>query len=83
MIFSGVIVTKRNIRIEINPSLSYPELFIKNVDVYLISAKPGPYPDIAKKTFQEVSFYIYQRFLPFGRVDLNASTSPREYSRQF
>jgi hypothetical protein len=35
----------------------------------------GAYPDIAEKTFQEKSIYIYQRFLPFRRADLNASAS--------
>jgi hypothetical protein len=33
------------------------------------------YPDIAEKTFQEESFYVHRRFLPFGRTDLTASAS--------
>lgn len=28
------------------------------------------YPDIAEKTFQEESCYIYRFFLPFGRTDI-------------
>jgi hypothetical protein len=31
------------------------------------------YPDIVEKTFQEESFYIHRRFLPFGRTDITAS----------
>jgi hypothetical protein len=37
----------------------------------------GIYPDIVEKSFQEESFYIHRRFLPFGRTDLTASASLR------
>ncbi len=55
----------------------WPELFIKNADAFFISAISGSYPDIAKKTFQEESFYIPRHFLPFGQADLTASVSLR------
>jgi hypothetical protein len=54
---------------------TYPELFIKNADAFFTSAISGSYPDIAEKTFQEETLYIYRHFLPFGRTDLTASAS--------
>jgi hypothetical protein len=53
----------------------YPGLFIKNVDDYFTSTMSITYPDIVEKTFQEESFYIHRRFLPFGRADLTTSAS--------
>ncbi|MGB6338348.1 MAG: hypothetical protein WBF32_01115, partial [Candidatus Aminicenantaceae bacterium] len=51
------------------------ELFIKNVDALFTSTMSRTYPEIVEKTFQEESFFIHRRFLPFGRTDLTASSS--------
>jgi len=49
------------------PNFNYPELFIKNADVFFTSTISGSYPDIAEKTFQE-KFLNFLLDAGWGRV---------------